>query len=179
MAQPSTTYKFELNLTDLDRGVYESVKQTIARHPSETEERMTVRLLAYALWYNELLSFGRGLSDVDEPALWEKSLDDRVLHWIEVGQPDADRLTWCSRRCEKLTLVAYGNLRVWTTKVLDSVRHLKNLNVVAMPQDALEEISRDLPRSINWTVMISEGTIFVTDERGQHELQVEWLMGER
>ena len=93
MAQPSTTYKFELNLTDLDRSVYESVKQTIARHPSETEERMTVRLLAYALWYNEQLSFGRGLSDVDEPALWEKSLDDRVLHWIEVGQPDADRLT--------------------------------------------------------------------------------------
>ena len=80
MAQPSTTYKFELNLTDLDRGVYESVKQTIARHPSETEERMTVRLLAYAFWYNEHLSFGRGLSDVDEPALWEKSLDDRVLH---------------------------------------------------------------------------------------------------
>ncbi len=72
MAQPSTTYKFELNLTDLDRGVYESVKQTIARHPSETEERMTVRLLAYAFWYNEQLSFGRGLSDVDEPALWEK-----------------------------------------------------------------------------------------------------------
>lgn len=72
MAQPSTTYKFELNLTDLDRSVYESVKQTIARHPSETEERMTVRLLAYAFWYNELLAFGRGLSDVDEPALWEK-----------------------------------------------------------------------------------------------------------
>jgi len=72
MAQPSTTYKFELNLTDLDRSVYESVKQTIARHPSETEERMTVRLLAYALWYSEQLSFGRGLSDVDEPALWEK-----------------------------------------------------------------------------------------------------------
>jgi uncharacterized protein YaeQ len=73
MAQPSTTYKFELNLTDLDRSVYESVKQTIARHPSETEERMTVRLLAYALWYNEQVSFGRGLSDVDEPALWEKA----------------------------------------------------------------------------------------------------------
>ncbi len=78
-----------------------------------------------------------------------------------------------------MTLVAYGNLRVWPTKVLDSVRHLKNLNVVALPQEALEEISRDLPRSINWTVMISEGTIFVTDERGQHELQLEWLMGER
>jgi uncharacterized protein YaeQ len=119
MAQPSTTYKYELNLTDLDRSVYQSVKQTIARHPSETEERMTVRLLAYALWYSEQLSFGRGLSDVDEPALWEKSLDDRVLHWIEVGQPDAERLTWCSRRTERTSLLAYGSLRVWQNKVVD------------------------------------------------------------
>ncbi|OBY92949.1 hypothetical protein A6723_007225 [Pseudomonas sp. AU11447] len=179
MALSATPYKADISLTDLDRGVYETLRFTVARHPSETEERLAVRLLAYVIWYNEQLAFGRGLSDVEEPSLWEKSLDDRVLHWIEVGQPDADRLTWCSRRCEKLTLVAYGNLRVWTTKVLDSVRHLKTLNVVAMPQEALEEISRDLPRSINWTVMISEGTIFVTDERGQHELQVEWLMGER
>ena len=70
---------------------------------------MTVRLLAYAFWYNEHLSFGRGLSEVDEPALWEKSLDDRVLHWIEVGQPDADRITWCSRRTERTDgkVVAY------------------------------------------------------------------------
>ena len=61
---------------------------------------MAVRLLAYALWYNENLSFGRGLSDVDEAALWEKSLDDRVLHWIEVGQPDAERLTGVGLRLQ-------------------------------------------------------------------------------
>ena len=138
MAQPSTTYKFELNLTDLDRGVYENVRQTIARHPSETEERMAVRLLAYALWYNENLSFGRGLSDVDEAALWEKSLDDRVLHWIEVGQPDAERLTWCSRRTERTSLLAYGSLRVWQNKVVDAVKGLKNLSIAAVPQDVLE-----------------------------------------
>ena len=179
MAQPSTTYKFNLNLTDLDRGVYESVNQTIARHPSETEERMTVRLLAYAFWYNEHLSFGRGLSDVDEPALWERSLDDRVLHWIEVGQPDAERITWCSRRTEKFSLVAYGNLRVWQTKVLDTVRSLKNINVVGIEQEALADLARDLPRSISWSVMISDGELFVTDERGQHEIRLEWLAGAR
>lgn len=112
---------------------------------------------------------------------WEakKSLDGRVLHWIEVGQPDAERITWCSRRCERFSLLAYGNLRVWQTKVLDSVRSLKNINVAAVPQEPLESLSRDLPRSINWTVMISEGTLFVTDENGQHELQLEWLQGER
>ncbi|SPO59671.1 YaeQ family protein [Pseudomonas inefficax] len=179
MAQPSTTYKFELNLTDLDRGVYENVRPTTARHPSETEERMVVRLLAYALWYNENLSFGRGLSDVDEAALWEKSLDDRILHWIEVGQPDADRLTWCSRRTERTSLLAYGSLRVWQNKVVDAVKGLKNLSIAAVPQEVLETLATDMPRTIKWDVMISEGTLFVTDDRGQHEVQLEWLLGER
>ncbi|BAN50349.1 YaeQ family protein [Metapseudomonas resinovorans] len=179
MALQATPYKVDLNLTDLDRNVYENLRFTVAKHPSETEERLAVRLIAYALWYHEQLSFGRGLSDVDEPALWEKSLDDRVLHWIEVGQPDAERITWCSRRTERFSLVAYGNLRVWQTKVLDSVRTLKNINVVAVGQEALEELARDLPRSISWSLMISDGSLFVTDERGQHEIPLEWLAGER
>ncbi|MBD1553670.1 YaeQ family protein [Pseudomonas typographi] len=179
MAQPSTPYKFELNLTDTDRGVYQSLRTTIARHPSETEERMAVRLLAYALWYNEQLAFGRGLSDVDEPALWEKSLDDRVLHWIEVGQPDLDRLTWCSRRAERTSLLAYGSLRVWQGKVADAARHLKNLHIAAVPQEVLAVLASHMPRTIQWDVMISDGAVFVTDDRGQHEVQLQWLLGER
>jgi uncharacterized protein YaeQ len=159
MAQPSTTYKFELNLTDLDRSVYESVKQTIARHPSETEERMTVRLLAYALFYNEQLAFGRGLSDV--------------------GQPDADRLTWCSRRTERTSLLAYGSLRVWEGKVVPVATNLKNVHIAAVPQEVLETLAKDMPRVIKWDVMISEGTVFVTDDRGQHEVQLQWLVGGR
>lgn len=179
MALQATPYKVELNLTDLDRSVYENLRFTVAKHPSETEERLAVRLIAYALFYHEQLAFGRGLSDVDEPALWEKSLDDRVLHWIEVGQPDAERITWCSRRTEKFSLLAYGNLRVWQTKVLDTVRSLKNINVVGVEQEALAELARDLPRSISWSVMISDGELFVTDERGQHEIRLEWLAGAR
>ncbi len=179
MALQATPYKVELNLTDIDRSIYENLRFTVAKHPSETEERLAVRLIAYALFYHEQLAFGRGLSDVDEPALWEKSLDDRVLHWIEVGQPDADRITWCSRRTEKFSLVAYGNLRVWQTKVLDTVRSLKNINVVGIEQEALADLARDLPRSISWSVMISDGELFVTDERGQHEIRLEWLAGAR
>ena len=75
MALQATPYKVELNLTDIDRNVYENLRFTVAKHPSETEERLAVRLIAYALWYHEQLAFGRGLSDVDEPALWEKSLE--------------------------------------------------------------------------------------------------------
>lgn len=179
MALQATPYKIEMNLTDMDRHVYETLRFTVARHPSETEERLAVRLIAYALFYKEHLSFGRGLSDVDEPALWEKSLDDRVLHWIEVGQPDSERMTWCSRRTERFSLVAYGNLRVWQTKELDPVRSLKNINVVGIEQGALEALAQDLPRSLNWSLMISEGELFITDERGQHEVPLQWLIGER
>lgn len=179
MALQATPYKIEMNLTDMDRNVYENLRFTVARHPSETEVRMSARLIAYALWYSEQLAFGRGLSDVDEPALWEKSLDDRVLHWIEVGQPDAERMTWCSRRTERVSLVAYGNLRVWQGKELDAVSNLKSLSVVAVQPEALENLARDLPRSLNWSVMISDGELFITDERGQHEIPLEWLVGER
>lgn len=179
MALSATPYKLDINLTDLDRGVYETLRFTVARHPSETEERMTVRLLAYVLWYDEALAFGRGLSDVDEPALWEKSLDGRVLHWIEVGLPDAERLTWCSRRAERVSLLAYGRVDMWESKVLPNVASLKNVHVAGLPQEALATIAKDLPRAVNWAVMISEGSMFITDENGQHEITPQWLLRDR
>ena len=98
--------------------------------------------------------------------------------WI-LHRMRSNRITWCSRRTEKFSLVAYGSLRVWQTKMLDPVRSLKNINVVALDQDALAALAKDLPRSLSWSVMISDGELFVTDERGQHEVPVEWLIGER
>ena len=182
MAQPSTTYKFELNLTDLDRSIYETVKQTIARHPSETEERMTVRLLAYAFWYNEHLSFGRGLSDVDEPALWEKSLDDRVLHWIEVGQPDADRLTLvlASHRTHQPAglrqLARLGNQSDPCHQKPEKRAHC--CRAAGRPGNPGQQERYATGNPEVQDVMISEGDDFhVTDDRGQHEspvAMVEW-----
>ncbi|TWH64867.1 uncharacterized protein YaeQ [Azomonas agilis] len=179
MALQATPYKVDCNLTDMDRGVYEHLRFTLARHPSETEERLGTRLIAYALWYSELLKFGRGLSDVDEAAVWEKSLDDRILHWIEVGQPDADRLQWCSRRTERLSLLMYGSTRVWQDRVLPNVKTLKNLSVAALDVEALAKLTQNLPRSIQWDIMLSDGTLFVTDEQGQHEIPLHWLLGAR
>ncbi len=179
MALQATPYKVELNLSDLDRNLYQTLRFTVARHPSETEARLGARLLAYALWYSDSLAFGRGLSDVDEPALWEKSLDDRVLHWIEVGQPDAERLVWCSRRAERVSLLVYGHSRVWQGKVMSGVKALKNLSVVVADPEALDPLTHNLPRTVQWSVMISDGSLFVTDERGQHEIPLHWLAGGR
>jgi uncharacterized protein YaeQ len=107
-----------------------------------------------------------------------KSLDDRVLHWIEVGQPDAERLTWCSRHRTHQPAGLRQPARVGRQGGPGG-KNLKNVNIAAVPQEVLETLAKDMPRVIKWDVMISEGTIFVTDDRGQHEVQLQWLAGER
>ena len=79
----------------------------------------------------------------------------------------------------RASLLAYGSLRVWEGKVIPAIKNLKNVNIAAVPQEILEVLAKDMPRVIKWDVMISEGTIFVTDDRGQHEVQLQWLQGER
>lgn len=179
MAQQATTYKLQLELSDTDRGIYQSLRMTLARHPSETEERLAVRMLAFGLWYQEALAFGRGLSEVDEPALWCKSPDDQILHWIEVGRPTAERLIWCARRYPKVSLLAYGSNRVWAGNVLPQIASLGNLNVAQLPQEPLNQLAVDLPRSINWGLMITDDVLYVSDALRQVELPIDWLQGTR
>ncbi|MGY6554327.1 MAG: YaeQ family protein [Wenzhouxiangella sp.] len=179
MAQGSTPYKIRLGLSDTDRGIFESVRMTVARHPSETEERLVARILAYGLWYDEALAFGRGLSEVDEPALWCKSPDEQIQHWIEVGRPGSERLTWCARRYPKVSLLAYGSHRVWADKLLPLVAGLQNLHIAELPQAPLDQLAVDLPRTIDWGVMITDDVLYVSDADRQHELPIEWLLGSR
>lgn len=175
MALTATTYKVHLGLSDTDRGIYESLRMTVARHPSETEERMVARILAYGLWYEERLAFGRGLSDVDEPALWLHSLNGQVEHWIEVGRPDADRLIRAARRTPRVSLLAYGNTEQWQVQTLPKVSSLKNLAIAALPRDVLDPLAIDLPRTIDWGLMITDDVLYISDAVNQHELRLEWL----
>lgn len=176
MALTSTTYKVHLDITDTDRGIYEAVHMTVARHPSETEERMVARILAYALWYDERLEFGRGLSDVDEPALRLRGLDGRTEHWIDVGRPDSDRLIWCARRCPRTSLLAYGNIEQWAEQVLPRVAGMDNLEIASIPREPMDVLAVDLPRKIEWGLMITDGVLYVGDAEQQHELPLNWLM---
>lgn len=100
MALGATIYKAEINIADNDRAYYGSHAVTVARHPSETEERLMIRILAYALYENgdEMLAFTRGLSEVDEPDLWRKDLTGTILQWIETGLPDERRLLKADRK---------------------------------------------------------------------------------
>lgn len=179
MALTATTYKVFLDISDTDRGVYETVHMTVARHPSETEERMVARILAYGLWYHKDLEFGRGLSDPNEPALRRRAMDGRTVHWIDVGRPDSDRLTWCARRCPRTSLLAYGNVDAWAEQVLHRVEPLDNLEIAVLPRAPMDELALDLPRKIEWSLVITDGMLYVSDGDRHQELALDWLMRQR
>ena len=175
MALSATTYKLHLTLSDTDRGVYETLRRTVARHPSETELRLTARILAFGLWWDERLEFGRGLSEVDEPALWRHSLDGRVEHWIDVGRPDADRMTRAARHQPRASVLAYGSTDVWRDSVVPKVMHLPSLEIAVLPEAETEALATDLPRTIDWSLMITDGVLYVGDGERQRELTPDWL----
>jgi uncharacterized protein YaeQ len=178
MALQATPYKISLDISDTDRGVYESVKFTVARHPSETEIRLASRILAYALFYHPQLAFGRGLSDSDEAALWQIDLTGALEHWIDVGQPDAARIIKASRRAPAMSVLVYGNARLWRDKVLPQVAHLSTVRVLALPQEGLAEVANKLQRNTHWGVLISDGQIYISDGDEQITLALELWQGE-
>ena len=162
MALPATIYRVNIQLSDVDRGVYESLQATVARHPSETEERLVARLLAYALFYEPELAFTKGISAGDEPDLWLKGPDDRVLLWIEVGLPEADRLVKASRHAERVALIACGRaLPKWEQLHLARLEGVKNLSLLRFDHAFINDLASRLDRSINWDVTITDGNLYI------------------
>jgi uncharacterized protein YaeQ len=162
MALPSTIYRAAIQLSDVDRSIYETVQATVARHPSETEERLAARLLAYALFYEPGLAFTKGISAGDEPDLWVKGPDGRVQLWIEVGLPEPDRLVKASRHAGRVVLVASGRaLPNWLQQHLPKLAGVANLTVVTIAPAFLSSLAARLERSIAWSITITEGTLYL------------------
>lgn len=162
MALPSTIYRVNIQLSDVDRGVYESLQATVARHPSETEERLVARLLAYTLFFEPELTFTKGVSAGDEPDLWLKGPDDRVLLWVEVGLPESDRLIKASRHAARVALIACGRaLPKWEQQHLPKLEGVSNLSVVRFDQAFISRLASTLDRSINWSVTITDGNLYI------------------
>jgi uncharacterized protein YaeQ len=162
MALPATIYRVNLQLADLDRGIYESLQATVARHPSETAERLVARLLAYAIFYEPGLSFTRGISAGDEPDAWVKGPDDRVILWVEVGLPEAERLIRAQRHASRVALVACGrSLPSWEQQHLPKVAELPRITIIAVPLPALDSLTSLLERVVTWSVTITEGALYL------------------
>lgn len=175
MALPSTIYKATIQLADIDRGIYETLQATVARHPSETEERLVARLLAYVLFFDPELAFTKGISAVDEPDLWLKGPDDRVLLWVEVGIPESDRIMKASRHTEQVALVACGKTFAnWEQQHLPKLMGISNLTLIHFDQSFINRLTAKLDRSINWEVTINDGNMYlnVGDETFETPLQL-------
>jgi len=163
MALPSTIYKASLELSDVDRGVYETMQETVARHPSETEERLVARLLAYAIFYEPDLAFTKGICATDEPDLWLKAADGRVRLWVEVGVPEADRIIKAGRHAERVALLACGRtLAAWYQQQLPRLEKVANLTVISVDQSLISKLVSQLKRSVTWSITITEGTLYLT-----------------
>lgn len=163
MALPATIYKATINLSDIDRSVYETLSATVAQHPSETEERLVARLLAYALFYEDGLSFTKGLCAADEPEIWVKSGDGRVQLWVEVGLPDSERIIKASRHSEQVRLLASGRaLLNWQQQHLPKLASLTNLGIITLDQPFLARVVQRLERSVAWSITITEGICYLT-----------------
>ena len=174
MALPSTVYRAHIQFSDVDRGVYDSLQTTVARHPSETEERLVARLLAYALFFEPELAFTKGVGAGDEPDLWLKGPDGRVLLWVEVGLPEPERLIKAGRHAERVALIACGRaLPNWEQQQLPKLGGVPNLSVISFDQAFINSLASRLDRSINWSITITDGNLYINigDETFETVLQ--------
>ncbi|WP_432822578.1 YaeQ family protein [Trichloromonas sp.] len=163
MALPATIYRVGVQLSDVDRNQYQKLQTTVARHPSETAERLVARVLAYACQYDPDLAFTKGICAGDEPDLWIKGPDGRVTTWIEVGQPDPERLLKASRHAAKVILFAYGPARYrWENQHLPRLLAIPNLTIIGIDYDFLQQIVARLQRAINWDLTITEGNLYLS-----------------
>ena len=167
MALNATIYRCRLAISDIGRGYYHTHQLTIARHPSETDERMMVRLLAFALNADEHLAFTRGLCRDDEPELWQRSPSDEILLWIELGQPDTRRMRSAAGRAARVLVYSYSgrSADIWWQQVRTAVAGINHLSVRNLPVEAVRDLSGLARRSMQLHCTIQDGQVWVADDR--------------
>ncbi len=164
MALKATIYKAELQIADMDRNYYQEHSLTLARHPSETDERMMIRLLAFAIHAHEQLTFTKGLFDTDEPDLWQKDFTGAIDLWIEVGQPDDKRLLKACGRSEQVMVYSYSaTSHIWFKQLASKLDRAKNLTVINIPAEASAQLEALAQRNMQLQCTIQDGQIYLTD----------------
>lgn len=175
MALRSTIYKVDLHISDTERNYYNSHALTVAQHPSETAERMMVRLVLFALYAQEDLVFTKGLSDIDEPDIWVKDLTGQIKLWLEVGQPDEKRILKASSKSDQVVICAYSGQasKLWWSAIQSKVERAKNVRVITLPQPSTKALGSWVERGMQLHVNIQEGELLVSCEKGQENFTVE------
>lgn len=177
MALKSTVFKANLQIADMERHYYNDHALTLARHPSETDERMMVRLLAFALNAHELLAFGQGMTDGDEADIWRKDLTGRIEQWIDVGLPDERLIRKACGRADEVLLYAYGGrtAEMWFEQNRSALAKLKQVSVFNLPQEQTKALAEMAQRTMSLQCTIQDGQIWLSDGERSVEISCEKL----
>lgn len=173
MAIKATIFKVDLQIADMERGYYHDHALTLARHPSETDERMMVRVLAFALNASEYLEFGQGMTADDEADLWRKDFTGAIELWIDVGLPDEKLVRKACGRASQVVVYTYGGrvADMWFAQNSSQLERLKNLTVVNLPQEGTRALARLAQRTMQLQCTIQDGLVWLSD--GNDSVQVE------
>jgi uncharacterized protein YaeQ len=177
MAQKATIYKVELSVSDMDRHYYETHKLTVAKHPSETDERLMVRILAFALNAHEQLEMTRGLSTDDEPDIWQKSLSGELELWVALGLPSEKVVRQSCGKADDVIIYSYGGrpADMWWEKIKNSTTRFDNLNVVNFSEDDTKALGELASRAMKLQVNIQDGEVMVSvDDRIIYVTPIKW-----
>ena len=176
MALKATIYKAQLQIADMDRSVYADHNVIIARHPSEADERMMIRLLAFALNVpaddkKGKLEFAKDLWDVDEAALWHKDYTEAILHWIDVGQPDDKRLMRAAGKAERVTAYSFSSSTpVWWKGIETKLTRASNLVVWQIEAAQSQALAKLAERSMQLQVTVQDGTVWMSTTKDSVEI---------
>jgi uncharacterized protein YaeQ len=175
VALKPTIYKFGIALSDLDRNYYDQLNLTIARHPSETLERMLVRVLAFCYNAQERLVFCKGLSDTEEPDVWAHTLDGSIDLWIDVGEPAVDRIKKASRLASVVKVYCFNTKSgTWWEQGRSKIAQL-SVSVFRLQWEQLQALAQLVERTMEISVTITEGSAYIAAETGDCELSLQVL----
>ncbi len=176
MALKATIYKADLQIADMDRHYYADHALTIARHPSETDERMMARVLMYALYAQEGIAFTKGLFDVDEPEVWVKDLTGTIKLWIDIGQPDDARLRKACGRAGQVIVACYSSsCEVWWKQIETKLERLNNLTVLQVPAETSQAMAALAERNMQLQCMVQDGEAWISTEAARIQVQLKRL----
>jgi uncharacterized protein YaeQ len=178
MAIKSTIFKVDLQIADMERHYYQDHALILARHPSENDERMMLRLLAFALHASDAMDFTRGLSAENEPELWQKNMSDEIEIWIDLGQPDEKRIRKACGRAKKVFIYTYNyrSAMAWWEQIRNRLTRFDNLSVIMIPDEALQSMGSMAQRGMQLQYTIQDGDILLSNGETSVTIEPETLV---
>ncbi len=174
MALKPTIYKMRIDLSDLDRNYYDTLNLTLAKHPSETLERMMARVLAFCINAQEFLAFSKGLSAAEEPDIWARTLEDNISLWIDIGEPNPDRIKKATRIAPSVKIYSFNSKsNVWWEKSREQFRELK-ASVFQFQWGDMQTLATLVQRTMGLSVTISGDSAYIA--AGSGECEVTWSL---